>query len=360
MNKKTVVLAMSGGVDSSVAAYLLRKQGYSVIGLTLKLWDDSDCAKQGLKSCCSADAINDARHACSRLGIPHYVADYAKQFKSEVIDSFLDSYKKGLTPNPCIICNERIKFPVLLKQAKTLGADCIATGHYARCGYSRINRRFVIKEAKDRDKDQSYVLFSLSQGVLSRLILPIGDYKKGAVRSIAKRLKFNSYKRKESQEICFVKDNDLKSFLKNNLGSHITKGVIKDATGKSLACHDGACLFTIGQRRGLRVPYGSPIYVTDINHKTSEITVGSYSDTLRKDVHVKDINWIIGPNKARSLNGIKVKIRYKHKKAQADIKLDSPHRVLVVFKKPQSAPTPGQAAVFYRRDTVIGGGWISA
>ena len=358
MNKKSVVLAMSGGVDSSVAAYLLKKKGFNVIGVTFKLWQGSECKDEKQKSCCSSDSIKDAKEACAKLDIPHYVIDYAKQFKAEVIDNFLDNYRKGLTPNPCIICNERIKFPILLQQAKALGADYVATGHYARCCYSIKSRTFMIKEAIDKNKDQSYVLFSLTQAVLSRLKLPVGSYKKDKIRSIAKKLKLDSYKREESQEICFVKDDDLKRFLQENLGNGIKKGAVKDAKGKRLSDHNGTCFFTIGQRRGLRIPYGSPIYVTDIDTKTGDITIGSYADTLRQCLYVKDINWTMPLGKKGVLQNIYVKIRYKHKKSKADLKIDKHNTASIMFKKPQNALTPGQAAVFYKNNTVIGGGWI--
>lgn len=350
---------MSGGVDSSVAAYLLQRKGYAVIGVTFKLWQDSACKDQKPKDCCSFDSIKDAKELCGKLGIAHYVLDCAKEFKAEVIDGFLDCYKKGLTPNPCIICNKKIKFPLLLEMANSLGVDYIATGHYAKCKYSRKLRTFIISEGSDKKKDQSYVLFPLSQKALSRLKLPLGGYKKNAVRLIAKKLKINAYNRKESQEICFIKDDNLKRFLQENLGSSIKKGPIKDINGRILSAHEGTCFFTIGQRRGLRIPYGSPIYVADINPETAEITVGNYSDTLKKYAHVKGVNWIINPGKAKFLKGVKVQIRYKHKKARADINIDSRNNVSVTFKKPQSAPTPGQAAVFYKNSTVIGGGWIA-
>jgi tRNA-uridine 2-sulfurtransferase len=359
MKKKTILLAMSGGVDSSVAAYLLQRKGYAVIGITFKLWQDSACKDQKPKDCCSLDSIKDAKELCGKLGIPHYVLDCAKEFKAEVIDSFLNSYKKGLTPNPCIICNEKIKFPLLLEMANSLGADYIATGHYAICKYNRKLSRFMISEGRDKNKDQSYVLFSLGQEALSHLKLPLGDNKKNTVRLIAKKLEINAYNRKESQEICFIKDDNLKRFLRENLGSSIKKGIIKDANNRLLASHEGTCFFTIGQRRGLRIPYGSPIYVTDIDPETAEITVGNYSDTLKKYAHVKGVNWIINPGKAKILKGVKVKIRYKHKKARADINIDSRNNLSVMFKKPQSAFTPGQAAVFYKNSTVIGGGWIT-
>jgi len=358
MINKTVLLAMSGGVDSSVAAYLLKSKGYNVIGVTFKLWQGSDCSDHERKSCCSSDSIEDAKEACAKFGIPHYVIDYAEQFKAEVIDRFLDAYKKGLTPNPCIICNEKIKFPLLLKQAKVLGAAYIATGHYAKCCYSIKSRGFLIKEAVDKNKDQSYVLFSLTQAVLSRLKLPVGNYKKDKIRSIAKKLKLDSYKREESQEICFVKDDDLKKFLKENLKNSIKPGRVKDENGKILAEHPGTCFYTIGQRRGLRIPYGKPIYVIEINLKTGDIIVGHHPATLKRAIKVRDVKWNIPLAKNRKYLNAEVKIRYKHEKAKARLKILSSKACEITFLQPQSGPTPGQAAVFYDKDKVIGGGWI--
>jgi len=359
-DNKQVVLAMSGGVDSSVAAYLLKKQGYDVIGLTFKVWPKSQCNKHQRKSCCSLDAITDARQVCAKLEIPHHTLDCEKEFRRSVIDVFLSSYKKGLTPNPCIICNQRIKFPLLLKKAKELKADYIATGHHARCTLDKKSKRFAIKEGADSKKEQSYVLFSLNQNILSRLLLPVGDYKKVKIRSIAKRLKLRSYDREESQEICFVSDNNVNRFLEENLDKKDFKpGLIKHKTGKDLANHEGTSFYTIGQRRGLRIPYGEPIYVIDINHKNGDIIVGPYKDTLKKKILAKDINWIIPPKKSQKLLRAEAKIRYKHPKAKATIKLLSQKTCEITFKEPQNAPTPGQAVVFYKGDTLIGGAWIT-
>jgi tRNA-uridine 2-sulfurtransferase len=359
VKRKTVLLAMSGGVDSSVAAYLLQKKDFSVIGLTFKLWTGNECSKHQRKGCCSADAINDAKSVCAKLGVPHYVMDYADEFKKKVVDNFLDSYKKHLTPNPCIICNTLIKFPILSKKAKELGVHYIATGHHAICAYSRTLRCFCIRQAKDKNKDQSYVLFGLSQDILRNLILPVGSFTKDRIRSIAKTLGLKAYYRQESQEICFVTDNNLPGFLKNQLKKHVKPGSIKDKAGKVLAQHDGTCFFTIGQRRGLKIPYGRPIYVTDIDQKTGDITIGEYSDTLRNNILVKGISWTIPPESFKDMENITVKIRYRHDKARAALNIEKDGICEVIFKSPQSAPTPGQAAVFYKGSTVIGGGWIA-
>jgi tRNA-uridine 2-sulfurtransferase len=350
---------MSGGVDSSVAAYLLQKKGFSVIGLTFKLWTGNECSTHQRKGCCSTDSINDAKSVCAKLGIPHYVMDYADEFKQKVVDSFLDSYKKYLTPNPCIMCNKYIKFPILSKKAKELGVHYIATGHHAVCAYSRGFRRFCIKQAKDTKKDQSYVLFNLGQDILCNLIFPVGSFNKDRIRSIAKKLGLKSYYRQESQEICFVADNDLPGFLKSQLKKHVKPGCIKDKAGKILSQHDGTCFFTIGQRRGLKIPYGKPIYVTDIDQKTGDIIIGEYNDTLQSNILVKDITWTIPLECIKTIKNITVKIRYKHDKAKAALDIEKDDVCEVIFKTPQSAPTPGQAAVFYKGNTVIGGGWIA-
>ncbi|MFH1868211.1 MAG: tRNA 2-thiouridine(34) synthase MnmA [Candidatus Omnitrophota bacterium] len=357
--KKRVVLAMSGGVDSSVAAYLLKKRGYSVIGVTFKVWPKSFCKEAGPKSCCSFESISDARSTCDQLNIPHYVINCEKLFKDKVIDTFIKSYKNGLTPNPCVICNERVKFPVLMNKAGETGSNFIATGHYAKSTYSRRCKRYFIKEARDKNKDQSYVLFSLTQDILSKLILPVGDFSKQKIVSIAKRLKLKSYHRKESQEICFIPDDDLNKFLSEHLSNKIKRGSIKTKEGKVLGEHQGTCFYTIGQRKGLRISYGKPIYVIDIDHKNGDIIIGSHNDTLKKVVTANDTSWNESVKKGQLLKGVMAKIRYKHPKAKAEVAILTSKTAEVNFLKAQSSPTPGQAVVFYRRDAVLGGGWIT-
>lgn len=354
MNNK-VILAMSGGVDSSVSAFILKKRGYSVTGLTFRVWPKSLCGKHAGRSCCSMDAIHDARLVCAKLDIPHYVVDCQGLFQKEVIDDFLRQYEEGLTPNPCIVCNEHIKFPILLQKAKETGASYIATGHYARV-FKAGAGRYLIKEAKDKSKDQSYVLFGLKQDMLSRLLLPAGDHTKVKIRQRAKRLGLAVHDKPDSQEICFIPDNKTARFIKDNI-SDVKPGCILDKAGKVLGNHDGIALFTIGQREGLRIAYGRPIYVIDKDPDTGDIIVGEKKDTFKKSIMVKEINWLDKIDTARPVKAY-ARLRYKHPKAIVVIKMLSKHNAIVEFHQPQSSPCPGQAAVFYKKDTVIGGGWI--
>ena len=359
MKKKTVILAMSGGVDSSVAAYLLQKKGYSVIGITFKLWPKSFCGAHSAKSCCSLESIDSARGVCSRLNILHYVIECSKLFKKEVIGQFVDSYKKGRTPNPCIRCNEKVKVPLLLKKARELKAEYIATGHHARVVSDKKKTRFFIREAKDKNKDQSYFLFSLSQDVISHLVLPIGDYTKDKIRAISKKIKLKADQRRESQQACFIIDNNLKRFLRKEIRGNIAPGDIKDKAGKVLGRHSGALFYTIGQRRGLRISYGKPLYVTDIDTKKNEIIVGDYKETLRNKLIAEDITLGIKIKKAQHCFKADAKVRYRLPKAKAFVETISAKRCEVTFQKPQDSLAPGQAVVFYQRDRVVGGGWIS-
>ncbi len=352
--RKRVVVAMSGGVDSSVAAALLLKQGYEVIGITLKLWPKTLCGQKQPRSCCSLQDIEDARSVAQKLKIPFYVLNIEKEFEKQVIDYFCRDYASGRTPNPCIICNHKIKFGTLLKKALELGADYVATGHYAKVVFDKKVKRFVIKEGKDKTKNQSYVLFGLDQNQLSHCLLPVGSYLKKEVREMALKFQLKPHQKPDSQEICFILSNDYHKFLKDRLNGRIKPGNIIDKTGRILRAHNGVCFYTIGQRKGLGA-FGQPMYVTNINAKDNTITVGVEKDLKKKEFLVDNLNWLIKP--AANLK-IKAKIRYNHPKSDALVKLMADNSAKVIFSKPQSSITPGQAAVFYKNDIVIGGGWI--
>ena len=386
---------MSGGVDSSVAGYLLREQGYEVIGVTMKVWPQ-DCISRAEDKCCGPQAIADARSVAHSLGIPHYVVDEADQFERLVIDYFSSEYRAGRTPNPCVICNEKVKFGNLWSKAAALGCDYIATGHYAiiehvvaaggDCG--RMNSRVacestgvddpgyshaILRKGLDPRKDQSYFLFSLRQPQLRRALTPLGKMTKPQIREIAHSLGLKVADKMDSQEICFVPGNDYKAFLRSHLGENeFHRGEIYDVAGNFLGEHDGIELFTIGQRKGL--PGGSPrpLYVVDLDPATNRVIVGDADDLVTDEFEVDMVNWhpvagVVdpGPRPApaattRSSEEIEVtvKIRYSHPGTRATLTQLEDRRAHVRLHDPQRAVTPGQAAVFYDGDVVLGGGWI--
>lgn len=358
MQNKRVVVAMSGGVDSSVAAALLKDKGYEVIGITMRLWPKSLCdsfTKE--RTCCSLSDIEDARRVSERLHIPFYVINLEKEFKEYVIDYFVQQYCEGKTPNPCIVCNEAIKFGSLLNKAQALGADYVATGHYARLYYNSKNKRFCILEGVDKKKDQSYVLFRLSQEQLAHTLLPLGGHTKDEVRKLAKRFKLPVCDKPDSQELCFVLDGNYNEFIKGRLNQKVTAGDIVDKDRNVLGKHKGLHCYTIGQRHNLGISVGRPVYVIDIDAEKNIIAVGDKRDLQKTGFTAFNLNWV----SILSLNGkpvrVKAKIRSNHPKQYADIIKDA-DRVRVIFKSPQSAITPGQAVVFYDGETVLGGGWI--
>jgi len=353
MKVKRVLVAMSGGVDSSVAAAILKEQGYEVIGATMKIWPKETCGMHGERSCCSLDDIEDARKVCNNLGVKHYVLNFEKIFREEVIDYFAKTYMKGRTPNPCIICNEKIKFGGFLKKARELDCDFISTGHYVRI---ENNGAFRLKESADKSKDQSYVLFSLKQGQLKKAIFPVGDLKKNEVRKMAEELGFEVFDKKDSQEICFVTDNKYSDFIKEYCGVESKDGDIVDSDGRVLGRHKGYWNYTIGQRRGLGVSAKEPLYVTEIIPESNLIRVGEFSNIKRKKFIVKDA--ILSHGLKDMPKDVEVKIRYTHKKAGATLRDIGDDKIEVEFSKPQEAITPGQAAVFYDGEYVLGGGWI--
>lgn len=353
-----VVCAMSGGVDSSVAAALLKRKGCDTIGVTFKTWPKEECGALSFgRACCDLESITRARVVAEDLKIPYYVVDFSEDFKKKVIDYFCLEYLKGLTPNPCIICNEEIKFGKLLEKARSLGADMVATGHFARVSFDKKAGRFLLEEGKDKSRDQSYFLFSLSQEKLKHAIFPLGDLTKEKARAIARRMRLRTYNTPSSQDICFIKDLEYAEYIKKKTGVEIKIGEIVDKDGKILGYHRGIPFYTIGQRRGLGIAYKSALYVTAIDVANNRIVVGTKKDVLKNGLIADRLNWISIERLEGAIRVI-AKIRYNHKKAKAVVTAIDDGSVRVDFDQPQEAPTPGQAVVFYDRDIVVGGGWI--
>ena len=353
--KERVVVAMSGGVDSSVAAYLLKERGYEVIGVTIKTWSNDECRDEKSKGCCSIRDIDDARSVARKLEIPYYVLDLSSDFKEKVIDYFVEEYLVGRTPNPCIECNNHIKFGLLKKKADELGAAFIATGHYAKKGFDEASQRYFISEGEDLSKDQSYVLSGLSQAQLAKTLLPIGEMEKSEVRVIAGKLGLRVFDKPDSQEICFVKTNYV-DFLKKTAPERLPgQGNFVDHEGQILGTHDGSHLFTIGQRKRIRITSPKPYFVTGIDVQKNEVQIGSEEDLLVEEMLVHRMNWQLEP----ALGPVEAKIRSRHGRARAEILSFDSGEVRVKFVLPQKAVTPGQAAVFYdSMGRIIGGGWI--
>jgi len=353
---KKVVVAMSGGVDSSVAAALLKEQGYEVYGVTMKLsnWESREGRTFG--GCCGSKDFYDARSVAQTLGIPHYSFDYVDQFKGSVIGYFKESYLKGETPNPCIACNQHVKFDALLEKALALGADYLATGHYARISPS--GGVYQLKKAVDASKDQSYVLYGLGQNQLSRLLFPLGNLVKTDVRKIARRFGLRTADKPDSYEICFVPNEDYRQFISEEVpADQRPSGPIRHTDGRVLGQHKGLPFYTIGQREGLGLAVGHPLYVTAIDKTANTLVVGGKDDVLSRSLVVRQVTWTSGEKPAFPC-AASVKIRSKHPGATGRLE-PCDEGVIVRFTKDQSAVTPGQAAVFYDGDIVLGGGVIN-
>lgn len=353
--KRRVLLGMSGGVDSSVAGYLLKEKGYDVVGVTMKVWPQ-DCISRAEDKCCGPQAVADARGVAHALGFPHYVVDEADQFDRLVISYFSSEYQAGRTPNPCVMCNEKLKFGSLWAKAEALGCEYIATGHYAIIEHRP--ERAILRKGVDRRKDQSYFMFSLRQPQLRRALTPLGGMSKTAIRAIAGSLGLKVAGKADSQEICFVPGNDYKAFLRSHLGSEeFHRGGIYDQEGKFLGEHDGLELFTIGQRKGLPGGAVQPRYVVDLDPVTNRVVVGSAEDLAVDEFEIDRVNWSSRPNPEEPIH-VTVKIRYSHCGTRATVTPLPGDRARIRLEEPQKAVTPGQAAVFYDEDVVVGGGWI--
>ncbi|HTX18100.1 MAG TPA: tRNA 2-thiouridine(34) synthase MnmA [Bacteroidota bacterium] len=364
----TVVVGMSGGVDSSVAAGLLVEQGYNVIGLTIKTfnYDEVGGSEENEKSCCSLDGINDARMVAAKLGIPHYVVDFSEQFGREVIDNFVDEYLRGRTPNPCVICNRKIKWEELIGKSVKLGADYIATGHYAQVRRDDTTGRYVISRGSDLRKDQSYALWGLTQESLRRTMFPLSGMTKDDARAVAGKLGLRTAAKGESFEICFVTDNNYERFLKHrvpSLASSVDGGdIVMD--GKVIGKHRGYPFYTVGQRKGIGVALPEPVYVTGINYKDNVITVGEEQGLLHRSLVARKLN-LIKFEELRAGMRLTVKIRYKDIDEAATVtQLDGPGTgegsVEVQFDEPKRAITPGQSVVFYDGEDLVGGAVIES
>lgn len=352
---KKIMIAMSGGVDSSVTAYLLQNQGYECCGCTMKLFEAS--------TCCSVDDVADAKSVAARLNMEHYVFNYKDDFTKYVINDFIDCYQRGETPNPCIMCNKHLKFGKLIKQAEILGYDGIATGHYAQIEYDSTNSRYLLKKAVDSTKDQSYVLYNLTQAELSRLKFPLGSLTKADARKIAEDNNFVNAKKHDSQDICFVPDGDYASVIKQYTNKEYTPGDFVDKNGNILGKHKGIIHYTIGQRRGLGISSEARLYVIQIDVPSNTVVLGSDEDLFTKEVYFKNLTWIAGNDLIPDNFRCSAKIRYRMTEQPASVTVNKNSSGIITeakitFDKPQRAPTPGQSAVLYDGDIVLGGGTI--
>jgi len=348
---------MSGGVDSSVAAALLKEEGHEVAGATIRTWAPNDCDNRNTRACCGLSGVEDAREVADTLGIPYWVFNFEKDFKTFVVDSFAEEYRKGRTPNPCVACNEHIKFRLFLKRARQLGYDFIATGHYAQRGHETSRDAYFISEGRDAWKDQSYVLFPLTQEVLQHLFLPIGRFRKEEIRQKARDLDLCVMDKLDSQDICFIPSNDYGTFLAREYPGISREGVVRMKDGRVMGQHQGTFHFTRGQRRGLGIAHTEKLYVLETDPEKNEVVVGTKEEVFDSICTVGRVNWFLKPESPEPLR-VHVKIRSQHTKAPAQLSLQENGSVRVVFDGPQDAITPGQGAVFYDGEHVLGGGWI--
>ncbi|SHJ56235.1 tRNA-specific 2-thiouridylase [Anaerocolumna jejuensis DSM 15929] len=357
MDKKKVVVGMSGGVDSSVTAYLLKEAGYDVIGVTMQIWQDEErTIQEESGGCCGLSAVEDARRVAFALEIPYYVMNFKQEFKCAVMDYFVKEYQSGNTPNPCIACNRYVKWESLLKRSMDIGADYIATGHYAKVVQLE-NGRYTLQKSVTVEKDQTYALYNLTQHQLSHTLMPVGDYNKTEIREIAKKINLRIASKPDSQEICFIPDKDYAKFIEEYTGEEAKAGNFVTMDGKVIGRHQGIIHYTIGQRKGLNLALGYPVFVVDIRPDTNEVVIGTGDEVFSDKLYANNLNFM----SVEDLEGemeVDVKIRYNHRGTRAVIRKTGADLIECIFKEPQRAVTPGQAVVFYDGDYVLGGGTI--
>lgn len=357
MEKKKVVIGMSGGVDSSVAAYLLQKAGYEVVGVTMQIWqDESDYVQEENGGCCGLSAVDDARRVATTLGIPYYVMNFKSEFKEKVIDYFVQEYIEGRTPNPCIACNRYVKWESLLKRSLDIGAEFIATGHYARIEQLP-NGRFTLRKSATLAKDQTYALYNLSQYQLAHTLMPVGEYTKDEIREIAENISLRIANKPDSQEICFIPDDDYAGFIEDSSPGINRPGNFINTKGEVIGQHKGIIHYTVGQRKGLNLSMGKPVFVVEVRPETNEVVIGDNEDVFSSVLYANNLNFMSIENLEGEMD-VDAKIRYSHQGAKATIHKIGDDMIECVFKEPQRAITPGQAVVFYDGDYIVGGGTI--
>ena len=357
MSKGKVVVGMSGGVDSSVAAWLLKEQGYDVIGVTMQIWQDEDNEVQEENGgCCGLSAVDDARRVASSIGIPYYVMNFKQEFQKNVIDYFTEEYLNGRTPNPCIACNRYVKWEALLQRSLSIGADYIATGHYARID-KLPNGRYAIRRSATLAKDQTYALYNLTQEQLAHTLMPVGNYSKDKIREMAEEIGLQVANKPDSQDICFVPDGDYAIFIEENADTPIRQGNFVTLDGKILGKHKGIIHYTVGQRKGLGLALGYPAFVLEIRPETDEVVIGTYEESLTHTLRANELNFMSVEDITEPIR-VFAKIRYNHKGAWCTVEKTGEDEITCTFDEPIRAVTPGQAVVLYDGEYVLGGGTI--